>query len=256
MSSEDTLLEQVDGLIAKGESVLATHPPDSEVLSWVNTLDSRAYAEWDGQSLTFLTQLLGHEHVYVHNFNAKGDHDNFYSVERGIGVLRAVRADLAQGRLGNPKVTDIDTTIEGICTRFHTVARQLRSRHDSRATLDVQDEYDVQDLLHAILCLYFDDVRPEEYTPSYAGKSSRMDFLLKRESAVIEAKMTRAGLGAREVSDQLIVDTKRYESHPDCKSLYCLVYDPQGLIPNPRGVEHDLSGDRGPFPVRVLIRPG
>ena len=27
----------------------------------------------------------------------------------------------------------------------------------------------------------FDDIRPEEYTPSYAGGSSRIDFLLKDE---------------------------------------------------------------------------
>ena len=37
-----------------------------------------------------------------------------------------------------------------VCERFHLVSRQLRSRHDGRVTLDVEDEYDVQDLLHAM----------------------------------------------------------------------------------------------------------
>jgi hypothetical protein len=35
----------------------------------------------------------------------------------------------------------------------------------------LKDEYDVQDLLYALLRIFFDDVRPEEWTPSFAGKS-------------------------------------------------------------------------------------
>src|SRR5262249_13935572 len=66
-----------------------------------------------------------------------------------------------------------------ICRRFHTVALQIRKRHDSRGTLDVQDEYDLQDLMHALLRAFFDDVRPEEYVPSYAAKCTRVDFFLK-----------------------------------------------------------------------------
>jgi hypothetical protein len=68
-----------------------------------------------------------------------------------------------------------------------------------------------------------------------------MDFLLKAEQIVVEAKMTRAGLDARAVTDQLIVDTARYRAHPDCKTLVCLVYDPGGIVKNPRRVERDLA---------------
>ena len=63
-----------------------------------------------------------------------------------------------------------------ICTRFHLVARQLRKRHDDRSTLDISDEYDVQDLLHSLLCLFFDDIRSEEGTPSYAGSHLAWTF--------------------------------------------------------------------------------
>jgi glucan phosphorylase len=62
--------------------------------------------------------------------------------------------------------------------RFHLVARQLRERHNERSTLQIEDEYDVQDLLHALLKINFEDVRAEEVCPSYAGGSSRVDFLL------------------------------------------------------------------------------
>lgn len=69
----------------------------------------------------------------------------------------------------------------------------------------------IKDLLHALLLLYFDDVRAEEWTPSYAGKFSRMDFLLKNERVVIEVKKTRQGLADKELGEQLIIDVDRYD---------------------------------------------
>ena len=150
---------------------------------------------------------------------------------------------------------DSAALLETICLRFHLVVRQLRDRRDDRPTLDVSDEYDVQDLLHALLHLFFEDIRPEEWTPSYAGKSGRMDFLLKKESIVVEAKKTRKGLGAKELGDELIVDIERYKQHPDCKTLFCFVYDPDARVANPRGIEGDLSRKEGDLTVKVFIVP-
>lgn len=145
--------------------------------------------------------------------------------------------------------------VEMICNRFHAVARQLRHRHTDRPTLEVRDEYDVQDLFHSLLRLYFDDIRHEEWTPSYAGRSSRMDFLLKLESLVIEIKKTRQGLDAKKVGEQLTIDIAHYQSHADCKMLMCFVYDPENRIANPAGLENDLSRQSEEFDVRVLICP-
>jgi hypothetical protein len=145
--------------------------------------------------------------------------------------------------------------IETICNRLHVVAHQLRVRHARRATLDIEDEYDVQDLFHSLLRIYFDDVRPEEWTPSHAGASSRVDFLLKDEKVVVEIKKTRKGLADREIGEQLIIDIERYEHHPDCKTLVCFVYDPEARIANPRGVENDLMRTERKLRVIVAIRP-
>ena len=82
-----------------------------------------------------------------------------------------------------------------------------------------------------------------------------MDFLLKQESIVLEAKMTRKGLGAKEVGDELTIDIARYKSHPSCKHLFCLVYDPDHRIVNPRGLEADLSGTHNRLDVKVFVVP-
>lgn len=154
-----------------------------------------------------------------------------------------------------PAGDDALANVERLCLRFYSVARQIRARHGDRPTLEVDDEYDVQDLLHGLLRIFFDDVRPEEWTPSYAGASARMDFLLKRERLVVETKMARKGLDAKKLGEELLVDIGRYGEHPDCKTLVCFVYDPSGLIRNPAALEGDLSKSSGVLQIRVLIRP-
>jgi len=248
-------LTRLDQLIEKGRAVLATHRPNPPGVIGFPTLNSGAFAEWRTQALACLGSVLGEGHIYVESFKSQVQTGYQGTVEAGLGILRAAREDLAAGDLGSAPEQPPLLLLDQICSKFHLAARQLRSRHSGRPTLDVQDEYDVQDLVHALLLLHFSDVRPEESTPSYAGKASRMDFLLKQEAIVVEAKMTRAGLGAKEVSSQLIEDIERYKVHPGCKALVCFVYDPAGFIANPRGIESDLSRDDNPFPVRVLIRP-
>lgn len=145
--------------------------------------------------------------------------------------------------------------LDTLIWRFHAVAVQLRSRHSERPTLDIADEYDVQDLMHALLRLYFDDVRPEEWVPSYAGSASRTDFLLPQIDTVIEIKKTRSGLNAKGVGEQLIIDISKYKRHPQCRRLICFVYDPEGRVANPAGIESDLNaGDHG-IEVKVYILP-
>jgi hypothetical protein len=147
------------------------------------------------------------------------------------------------------------SNVHVILKRFHTVAQQLQHRRQGRPTLIINDEYDVQDLLHGLLTLFFDDIRREEWTPSYAGKSSKVDFLLKAERIVIEVKMTREGLGAKDVGEQLMVDIERYRKMSDCRHLICFVYDPNYRISNPIGFERDLSRTEGDLIVEVLVLP-
>jgi hypothetical protein len=145
--------------------------------------------------------------------------------------------------------------VELLIKRFHIAARQLTYRYKNRETLVIKDEYDVQDLLHVLLKAVFEDVRSEEHTPSYAGAASRIDFLLKNEKIVIEAKMTRDKLRDKETGEQLIIDIKRYQAHPDCETLVCFVYDPGGFIKNPTALENDLSRKHDDLDVKVFVVP-
>jgi len=106
--------------------------------------------------------------------------------------------------------------------------------------------------VRALLALEFDDVRPEEHTPSFAGSSTRMDFLLKSERTVLELKRTRKGLDDGELGKQLVADIAYYNASADCDHLVCFVYDPESRISNPAGIKADLERSPG-LDVRVVI---
>src|SRR5487761_1278429 len=132
----------------------------------------------------------------------------------------------------------------------------LTHRRRGAVPLTFSSEYDVQDLLHALLRPWVADIRPEEFTPSYAGSGTRMDFLLPAHKTVIELKFVRDAAHAKRVGDELIVDVDHDRKHPDCDTLWCIIYDPEHLIRNPGGLK-DLEGDRsskdGTVSVKVLV---
>lgn len=145
--------------------------------------------------------------------------------------------------------------IDRLLDRFPLLAHQLGTVSTRAGRYQITNEYRVQKLIHGLLQMHFDDVVPEEWTPSYAGSSARMDFLIRPIGVVIETKMTRTGLGAKELGDQLIIDIKRYSRHPACRVLFCFVYDPGRYLDNPRGIEEDLGRESsGKLKVSVIVR--
>ena len=150
---------------------------------------------------------------------------------------------------------DLLAVLRKVCTRFHLVARQLRLRRDYRATLEIEDEYDVQDLLYALLRLEFEEVGSEDWCPGYGDGAARTSYLLHKERIVIVAKKTKTGVTARELAEQVRIDSSHYSGRADCRTLVCFVYDPEGRIGNPRGLESELTTVSDAFTVEVIIAP-
>lgn len=142
-----------------------------------------------------------------------------------------------------------------IGNRFHAVARQLRLRHEGRPTLEVEDEYDAQDVVHALLCLEFDEIRRETWQPGYAGGAAHTYFVAPRDRIVIEVKKTRQGVGAKEITGQLEHDTLYYWTYPDCQTVFCFVYDPEARVGDPYGLEKTLTKQVDGQRVEVFISP-
>lgn len=212
------------------------------------------FLKWEMKALLYLQQEYG-KNALVSDFKKSIDEDKKTCYIRTLyfqlGILEAFEQI-------QPKtvIADYDLIISNLIERFNACAIQLKRRHAGRETLTIKDEYDVQDLLHALLRLHFSDVRPEEWTPSYAGNSNRMDFLLKEAHIAIEIKMTRDNLKDKEIGEQLIIDIAKYQQHQDVDTLYCFVYDPNALLHNPVGLENDLNKlSTDNVSVKVFVRP-
>jgi hypothetical protein len=146
--------------------------------------------------------------------------------------------------------------IRRVLSRFNLFVDQLKRTRKDKTPYEVQDEYDIQNLLHAIFRIYFNDIRKEDVAPICAGSSSRIDLILKREKILIEIKKTNAKNREKELGNQLIEDIARYKDYPFAETLICFIFDPQHWIENPDGLKNDLEKQSSQnLTVEVIICP-
>ncbi len=145
---------------------------------------------------------------------------------------------------GPQKPTTIEELLKTVIRGLPRAMHPLTHRRKGATTLVFDSEYDIQDLLHSQLRPWIHDIRPEEYTPSYAGSSTRMDLLLPKHKLVLELKRVRDRNHAVKIGDELIIDIEHYRRHSQCDRLWCVVYDPRHLLANPAGLASDLEGVR------------
>ncbi len=207
--------------------------------------DSENYAEWNSNRDRVVRVL----------------EDNGLRYYRGGRVLPTGQApeegqiSPAPSRDHSPtKPAEIDELLEVLLKGLRRAMHPLTHRRKGAQPLSFATEYDVQDLLHVLLRPWVADIRPEEFTPSYAGSSTRMDFLLPKHKVVIELKFVRDRSHAKRIGDELIVDIEHYQQHPDCERLWCAVFDQDHVLPNADGLRSDLEGQRSNKDGQVLVR--
>ncbi|WP_455906983.1 PD-(D/E)XK nuclease domain-containing protein [Raoultella planticola] len=75
-------------------------------------------------------------------------------------LFNAAREDLAHIDTAQAITTE-NSELDVIINKFPAFCRQLKKRYNDRAPFEITDEYDVQDLVYALLTLHFDDIRAE-----------------------------------------------------------------------------------------------
>lgn len=175
-----------------------------------------------------------------------------------IGQLEPIDIEPIRGRQEEGhKPSSLDELLRIIVRGLPRAMQPLIHRRKGAQSLLFTSEYDIQDLLHALLRPWISDIRPEEFCPSYAGSNTRMDFLLPAHNLVIETKRVRDKAHASKVGDELIIDIEHYRKHPNADHLWCVIYDPELYISNPKGMVNDLEGVRstpeGSANVKVIV---
>jgi hypothetical protein len=232
---------EVDSLAVLGnvlEEFMDLHPQE----------DSEEYEVWTTNRNRIVNVLEEHGFQYFRGGRVLPNDISVISseVEQSISTIASVS-----------KPSSIEDLLMILVRGLPRAMHPLTHRRKDAQPLSFSSEYDVQDLLHALLRPWVADIRPEEFTPSYAGSSTRMDFLLPTHSLVIELKFVRDKNHGKRIGDELIIDIEHYRRHPDCKFLWCVIYDPEKLLLNAEGLKTDLDGRRntpdGTVTVNVMV---
>jgi hypothetical protein len=166
-------------------------------------------------------------------------------------------APIECGEAEGSKPSSLDELLRIIIRGLPRAMQPLIHRRKGAQPLAFASEYDIQDLLHALMRPWISDIRPEEFCPSYAGSNTRMDFLLPTHDLVIETKRVRDKSHASKIGDELIIDIEHYRKHQKANHLWCVIYDPDLYISNPKGMINDLEGQRstpeGNINVKVIV---
>jgi 23S rRNA maturation mini-RNase III len=143
--------------------------------------------------------------------------------------------------------------VERIFNRFGKVARQLEDRDRNRSPVVIDDEYDVQYILHSLLRIYFDDVRAESHTEQHSAVNPRADFILDRQNIAVEVKKASETMGKKKIMSDLSKDKETYRTSSKVNTLLGFIYDPDHLINNLPELESDLEGSNENLETRITI---
>jgi hypothetical protein len=84
-----------------------------------------------------------------------------------------------------------------------------------------------------------------------------MDFLLPKYSLVLETKLVRDKRHGKKIGEELILDIDHYRAHPNCNTLWCVIYDPNHYIQNASGLTADLEGEsqntKGTIKTKIFV---
>jgi len=121
--------------------------------------------------------------------------------------------------------------VERLCRRLPQAAKILGERSRKvKKSLQISDEYDVQDLLHALLRAYLKYSVQEDPLPKVAGTSSgRADISIEDLGVLIEVKYVYGPSDQKRIFDDLSQDLLLYTQWAPLRVLIYLIYNSADL---------------------------
>lgn len=193
-----------------------------------NTQPSERYEEWRAYHLSSWNQMDSDQkrHRQIQEDYRDG-------LKRTLTELDSVVEQL-QLKLQHAGVTKMTTSAEiqlvlQLCGRLNHSAKVLNRRRANKQPFEIKDEYDVQDLLQAVLRAYFKYSVSEDPISKLAGASSRADFAIQELGVIIEAKYVHSPNEQDRITKQFAEDCQSYSQSPFLEHFIYLVYGAEDL---------------------------
>ncbi|MDR0913500.1 MAG: hypothetical protein LBM96_13030 [Methanobrevibacter sp.] len=217
---------------------------------------------WKSQTINFLKNNLSPDNHFLKEFTDKVMTNRLNDAEIGVALLEGLIQEVKDENIQNNEkhlLMPIENVIN-IFDRFESIVLSLQTRRNSKKDsnkqpLLIKEELDLQYLLEALLLVYFDDVNPEESTPSKGGISSKIDFLIIDDKIAIETKYASKSLSNKKLVEELNDDIGKYFEHPNCETLLFFIWDENRHIKNHRRLEKDFTFKKDNKNVQTFIRP-
>jgi hypothetical protein len=180
-----------------------------------------------GKFWNVLDHALGNHGAFVKgpSLNALID-----SLQIAVGRLDDYAPE-AEFRVGGVTTKSADIELaEFVCSRFMRGAASLLKRRVGKIVFDVNDEYDGQDLLHAILRCYFKyPVRENPLSKVAGSASTRADLCIEELGLIIEVKFARGPGDQRRIEKDISEDLVFYTAWEPLKYLFFVVINSADL---------------------------
>jgi hypothetical protein len=137
---------------------------------------------------------------------------------------------LFEGKQAPEPLADV-ALVERVCRRLAQAAKilALRSRR-GKASFDITDEYDVQDLLHGVLRAYLKYSVQEDPLPKVAAaKGGRADVSVEELGVLIEIKYVRGPDDQKRIFEEFSQDLVLYAQWPHLRTLIYMIYNSADL---------------------------
>lgn len=139
----------LDDLISQGENLLAASHTRTYGSDFV---PRKEFEEWKRVADLFLqNNYPGFPQTADFHKLVQEQNHRTYHCESLLAILKAFNSLQPKEKA----YIDYHAILINVFEKFHQVAVQLKRRHNGRETLRIEDEYDVQDLLEALLKLFF-----------------------------------------------------------------------------------------------------
>jgi hypothetical protein len=143
-------------------------------------------------------------------------------------VLRGLAAQPAEQFHRRSALDAVLATVEAFPAALQILSNRPRNR--AGVPRELEDEYDVQWLLHALLLPAIPDLVDEDTAPKLAGAGSRLDFTSRGARLGIEVKHLRERKHVGRMREELMVDERQYQEHPYVETVVGFVHDPHQHI--------------------------
>lgn len=193
-----------------------------------DTQQSERYEDW---SFFFHPSYNTNDPQHVFHQKVQKAYQN--GLKRTLTDLNAVieQQEIELQHAGVTKMTasaEIELVLQ-LCQRLDKSIKVLGQRHAGRPAFEINDEYDVQDLLQAILRAYFKYSTTEEPISKLAGLSTRADFAIEELGLIIEAKIAHGPGDQGRIVKEFAEDVQGYSKWSHLKHLIYLVYNADDL---------------------------